>query len=112
MKLKTATTVQVTGETTNPSVDFRIPLVYGWNQIGNPFESSRPIASLKVEIGSRDPISLEDAWLNGVIGRTIWQSIGATSANLYQAATTMEPWLGYYVNCLSPTGVVLVIPHP
>jgi hypothetical protein len=110
LRFPAQTTVRVTGETTNTKVDYRIPLVYGWNMIGCPFETSVPLSNLKVEYGNLDPVSFEDAWIYGIISQSVLKYV--TAQNDYGYASSLDPWTGYWVYCRAPEGAVLIVPHP
>jgi hypothetical protein len=109
VKFPSSTIITVTGETPDPAGSYRIGLEAGWNQIGCPFETAVQLVGVTVEKANDEPIGFNQAWSTGLIGKTIWKYVPGTG---YVAATTLDPWEGYWVKCNVPAGVVFVIPGP
>ncbi|MEN6521240.1 MAG: FlgD immunoglobulin-like domain containing protein [Armatimonadota bacterium] len=108
-KFPSTVTVTVTGDVPDPAGSYRIGLSAGWNQIGTPFTSSISVSSLMVEKGNDDPVAFSTAWSTGLIGKTIWKYTPGTG---YTAATSLDPWEGYWIKCNVSDGVVLTVSGP
>lgn len=79
-----------------------------WHQIGNPFLSQVPVASIQVGVGSLPPVPFFQQSGNGTaLGFHRWR-LGAYSAE----ATTLDTLTGYWILKLTEEPVRLQIPRP
>ena len=90
-------------------VSYRVELQPGWNLIGNPFPSSVSLANLEFQRPNDGPYAFATAANMGWISPDVF---GFTQATGYQAASTLEPWLGYWIFVTIEEGVVAFIPPP
>ncbi len=99
--------VTVQGIAADDNADFPIDLKLGWNMIGIPRTSAIAVDSLKVDIGSGAPLSLEEAAQNHILQRGVF---GYSQTEGYRLVDTLYPFEGYWVRCISPAGCRLLVP--
>jgi hypothetical protein len=119
MSLPAPTNVRVTGRLASRDRDVTVGLLYGWNQIGNPYETAIPVETLQFQyLADNVPVDLATAvsrgWIvshtiPGVGQAAIW---GYSPATGYAPATALEPWTGYWIRVLVSDGLTLTYPSP
>ena len=107
VKLFADATVNLQGLLPPENQQFLLPVALGWNMIGSPRRQSVPLANLQVQVGSDDPISLQEAISQGFLQQVIYHYVPGAG---YEQADTLEPYEGYWVRCLLPGGLRLIFP--
>lgn len=110
VKLRSNIIADIRGVTPRTDQNFTIATTYGWNQIGNPFTTPVDVSEIEVQYLLNDPVPFATAVSKGWVGGTIWRYNPAT--NSYEAATTLQPWEGYWLRVLVAEGVTLTFPAP
>jgi hypothetical protein len=107
LKVFNDTTVKVRGIPVDPEVDYPVPLQFGWNMVGVPYNSSVSLADLRVQAGTDPSVSFEQA----VAQRLIQAAVFGYSMNRgYEQVNKLEPFQGYWVRCLVTSEVRLLFP--
>lgn len=114
-----ATPVRVQGQTTASEPLVSQGLQHGWNQIGNPYDTTLPLSALQFQyLAANDqvsdlPTAIGKGWivaqLVGTTNVAIWD-FSPTSG--YVPATSLEPWKGYWIRVLVSEGVTITYPNP
>ena len=120
LNLSADTKMTLTGTVLKNEPYYSVGLSYGWNQIGNPFQSDIDISKLQFQhLADNIPATLAEAIANGWIDATSSVSTTTatgfwkyTSANGYQPASALEPWFGYWIRVLVSEGVTITFPNP
>jgi hypothetical protein len=117
--LERATAVKIVGRLAGRSRDVTVGLLYGWNQIGSPYETSLGLDGLQFQYRADNvPVDLQTAITRGwVVAHTIpgvgqaalW---GYSPAAGYTPAQTLEPWAGYWIRVLVSEGLTLTYLSP
>lgn len=111
----TQTTVMISGVTAGVEQDVTIGLVHGWNQIGDPYNTSIDVNQLQFQYLSNNqsvdlPTAISNGWVGGGAGLTgIWDYSPSTG---YFSASTLQPLHGYWINVTVSEGLVLTYPSP
>ncbi len=106
-------TVTTTGVAPPDDTDFTLSLPFGWNLVGTPFD--RPVSindpqrPLLVQYLQNDAIPWAEAVARNLVAP---QPFGFSAQTGYAAADALQPWQGYWVRVLVPSGVTLIIPGP
>ncbi len=87
--------------------DYPIPVELGWNMIGSPRRQSVDLADLQVQVGTKDAVSLNEAFNLGYLQAGVF---GYNQTNGYELVDTLEPFAGYWLRCLTPGGARLIFP--
>ncbi|NLI00729.1 MAG: hypothetical protein GX446_14695 [Chthonomonadales bacterium] len=119
LSLPAATTVKITGRLASRERDVTVGLLYGWNQIGNPYETAITPNDLQFQyMADNVPVDLSTAVARGwVVSHTIpgvGQSAiwGYSPATGYRPALVLEPWTGYWIRVLVSEGLTLTYRSP
>ncbi len=119
ISLPQPTTVRLTGRLASRDRDVTVGLQYGWNQIGNPYESQIPASSLQFQyMADNVPADLQTAVARGwVVAHTIpgvGQSAlwGYSPAAGYVPIQTLDSWSGCWIRVLVSEGLTLTYPSP
>ncbi|MCS7224748.1 MAG: hypothetical protein NZ959_09375 [Armatimonadetes bacterium] len=109
LKVLRETTITVEGAPVSPDLNYEVPLFGGFNQLGNPYPDppSLPVSALQVAFGLEGPLPLDIAEQRGWVQKTIWTWSPQTG---YRIAESVEPWQGFWIRCLRPSGVRLIFP--
>ncbi|MGC8783990.1 MAG: FlgD immunoglobulin-like domain containing protein [Armatimonadota bacterium] len=110
LKLRSNIIADIRGIAPRADQNFTIATTYGWNQIGNPFTTPVDVSEIEVQYLLNDPVPFATAVSKGWVGGTIWRYNPAI--NNYEAATTLQPWEGYWLRVLVTEGVTLTFPAP
>ncbi len=101
------TSIKATG-TETPETNFSIPIVKGWNLIGNPFRYKINVSDLKITNGTTEYISTAET--NGwVVGTLFNYNNGSYLMSTWQDSGTFDPWKGYWL--LSDINGTLIVPN-
>jgi len=103
--LEAAVPVVVSGKTVTDPLT-HVPLTRGWNMIGQPYLKAVAWSRVRVQTSAGRVLSLEQAKRAGVVGRVLWK----LGANGYERATSLEPYVGYWV--YAKENCTLLIPRP
>lgn len=117
------TPVKLVGRLPSPGQDVTLGLLFGWNQIGNPYETPININTLQFQyLADNVPVGLQEAigrgWIvaqdfqispGNVVKAIVWDYHPATG---YSPVTTLEPWKGYFVRVGVTEGVSITYPNP
>jgi hypothetical protein len=101
------TTVNVQGILLDEDQAVTVPLSLGWNSIGSPRGSTVNLSDLQVQVGNGSIVTWDQAVANRLVQTQVYnydQNLG------YQLQTSLDPWVGYWIRCLSPTGATLIFP--
>ncbi len=119
ISLPQPTVVKITGRLASRDRDVTVGLLYGWNQIGNPYETPISADSLQFQyMADNVPVDLQTAVARGwVVAHTIpgvGQSAlwGYTPASGYVPIQTLDPWTGCWIRVLVSEGLTLTYPSP
>ena len=107
LRLLESRPVAVTGVLPPEDRDYPVPVELGWNMIGNPRRYSVDLADLKVQVGTDDAISLNEAFNQDYLQPGVF---GYSQANGYELVDTLTPFSGYWLRCLTPGGARLIFP--
>jgi len=115
--LDRATAVKIVGRPAGRSRDVTVGLLYGWNQIGNPYETSLGVDALQFQYKADNvPVDLQTAvtrgWvvahsIPGIGQAAVW---GYSPSAGYTPAQALEPWTGYWIRVLVSEGLTLTYP--
>jgi hypothetical protein len=101
------TTVTVQGAQTDQLQPHQVPLAAGWNLVGSPRLNNVPLTALTVQAGDAAAVS----WAEAVTARLVQDGLyGYGQTTGYELKTALEPWAGYWIRCLEPSGVRLIFP--
>lgn len=119
LSLEAPTDIKIVGRLASRDRDVTVGLLYGWNQIGNPYETAVQTSSLLFQYKADNvPVNLATAisrgWIvaqsiPGVGEASVW---GHSAQSGYYPAQTLEPWAGYWIRVLVSEGVTLTYPTP
>lgn len=103
--------VTLTGVAPSTDTDFPIAARYGWNLVGSPFEADVPLATVRVRLQDRDPLTWEEAVAANLVMAEMYDFDAVAG---YRSATALQggQWRGYWVRVLAPAGVTLLLPGP
>ncbi|MCX6361808.1 MAG: hypothetical protein NT029_18550 [Armatimonadetes bacterium] len=111
--------VKIVGRTTAIEPEVTVQLRHGWNQIGNPFETTAPVSTLRFQyLADNVPVSLATAVTNGWIVAQTLPTVGQVvvfgfdSQLGYVAAQNLEPWRGYWIRVMVSEGVTMSVTNP
>lgn len=100
-------TVNLEGIQVDTTQPYEVTVGGGWNIIGNP--RLNPVALKDIQVRQGDGQAL--SWANAVKARLVQDSLfGYNQSTGYEVKDTLQPWLGYWMRCLTPTGVTLIFP--
>ena len=111
----------LTGQSTDIQQDITVPLQYGWNQIGSPYNLNlSTTAQLFVQYLGGDVLALPDAITRGLVAAGVMGYsptsgyIDISSATITQGfpQNTLEPWKGYWIRVLVTEGLNLSYINP
>ena len=112
----------VRGQRTDVEKDVSVPLLFGWNQIGTPYDKSNlnvTSADISFSYLGGDPVGLSDAVTNGwvAVGIVGFSPAGGyvdilNSVDLSVPKNTMEPWKGYWMRVTVTEGVTIIYSNP
>jgi hypothetical protein len=110
--------VKINGRLTSSDPEYSVGLIYGWNQIGNPYETAIQTTDLTFQHQANNiPTSLADAITNGWIGQNV-TGLGNVAffdyspTQGYIPATTLQPWKGYWARVLVTEGLTITYTNP
>ncbi len=116
VKLPHAVTLSRVGAPADPTTDFSIPLLTGWNMIGDPFLVPIPLGSVHASAGGSvstfaNAVSSTPLLLSSLLySFNPAANSGKGGYTLIQSGGSLQPGQGYWIYAYSP--VSLVIPHP
>jgi hypothetical protein len=120
--LAQATPVKIYGRLAAADQDFSTGLIFGWNQIGNPYTTAVTAGDLQFEYHTdiRDTGDLAGAIQKGWIGQNvpsigivaIWTYVPASGYVPVQSADLLAPWQGYWIRVVVSEGLTLAFPNP
>ena len=117
MKLPTAVTLTRVGTPADPTTDFPIPLLPGWNMIGDPFLVPVSVSALNVSsaAGTTVPFSTAVSGTPLTISSILYTfspsaNSGSGAYVILQTNGSLQPGQGYWIYAYNP--VTLVVPHP
>ena len=105
LRLFESRTVAITGVLPPEDRDYPVPVELGWNIIGNPRRQAVDLADVKVQVGTDDAVTLNEAFNLGYLQPGVF---GYTPASGYELMDTLEPFAGYWLRCLTPGGLRLI----
>jgi len=86
---------------------FTVALGGGWNLLGCPRTESVPLADVMVQRGDLEA----ETWADAVTDHLVQDDVfGYSQSAGYEVAQALEPWQGYWIRVLVPTGVSLIFP--
>ena len=116
VRLPHAVTLSRVGTPADPATDFSIPLLPGWNMIGDPFLVPINLSAMHVSSGGAASTFSDAVSATPLLVSSLLYSF-SPSANsgkggyvTLQPSGSLQPGLGYWIYAYSP--VSLVIPHP
>jgi hypothetical protein len=96
--------IPVTGRRlTTPTLE--VSLHKGWNVIGVPFETSLPLAALRVVLDGKTEnfsAALEKKWIGGVNAL-----VDGNTVPLSPATAALDPWRGYWLYAYQPCQLII-----
>jgi hypothetical protein len=109
--------VTITGYAPPRDTDVTVSLPFGWNLVGVPFgaDSDRiAVSNLQVQYLQNGAIPWDDAVANNYVTATPFGYSPQTGGYVpvEAAGGQMQPWQGYWVRVLVPSGVTLIFPGP
>jgi len=111
LKLPTNLSTTVRGGEPPRTTPYEVPLLGGWNQIGNPFRSPLAVNRLKVSLNNATPVVFSIAVGRGYVAPGIWRwkaEGGYERVDTGAAANqVLQPFEGYYIFTTQPRGVKL-----
>lgn len=114
-----ATTAKINGRVTTPDQDVSIGMMFGWNQIGTPYQQPVNVSDLRFQyLADNVSVDLPTAITRGWIKATNVPTVGQVAifdydpANGYVPATTLAPWKGYWIAVNVSEGVTITYPNP
>lgn len=117
VSLPSATAVKVVGKLAAREREVTVGLLYGWNQIGNPYETTIPADSLLFQYRADNvPVTLQTAISKGWVAAHTLPGVGTSALWGYSPATgyrpvqNLEPWTGYWLRVLVSEGLILSYP--
>ena len=116
VRLPHAVTLSSVGTPADPTADFSIPLLPGWNMIGDPFLVPITLSAMHVASGSAmATFSAADSGSPLLVSSLLYSfnpSAGGGSGAYVtlQPTGSIQPGLGYWIYAYS--SVSLVVPHP
>lgn len=113
----------IVGYRTDVEQDISVPLLFGWNQIGSPYNITPGLNVSTTDISfsyrGGDAVSLADAVSAGWVSAGITaysQSSGyvdiTSSSDPTVPQNTLEPWKGYWIRVLVTEGVTIIYSNP
>jgi hypothetical protein len=112
---KNGTTIELPADATAlpTNLNVNVPLVQGWNQIGNPFTLPVNFTDLQVTTALDGTLSMTDAVSRGLVQPALFSYV--PTAGTYTWATDitqtqMTPYLGYWI--LVHQDMTLIVPPP
>lgn len=117
------TPVKLVGRLPSPGQDVTLGLLFGWNQIGNPYETPININNLQFQyLADNVPVGLQEAIERGWIVAQDFQVAPGffvkavawdyNPARGYVPVTTLQPWKGYFIRVGVTEGVSITYPNP
>ncbi|MEQ1822385.1 MAG: hypothetical protein ABL949_07740 [Fimbriimonadaceae bacterium] len=114
LRNEAASSLAVDGQ--NVSVPVAISLKPGWNLIGNPLNETVPTTKVQIVRTTESPktfaeassIDIDPSIFSFVRGANDAAS-GAPESGSYAIVTSLEPGKGYFVRCLAPEGLTLIM---
>jgi hypothetical protein len=112
---KNGTTVALPADATPLPNDtnVNIPLVQGWNQIGNPFTLPVNFTDLRVNTTSDGTITMTDAISRELLQPALFSYVPASGTYTWEtdlSKVIMTPYLGYWI--LAHQNLTLIVPPP
>jgi hypothetical protein len=107
VKFPNPITITATGVPADTTKNFDIPLVAGWNMIGDPFPATVPVTSLLFNNGT-ETFAQATTGANPLVGSVVWNY--SIASGKYAKATSLVPQQGYWIFAFSNTDVQ--VPHP
>lgn len=104
----TQLTVNLNGYAPTDDTDVTVSAPFGWNLIGTPWPSGTNVTDLLVKYLQNEAVDWETAVSNNYVAAL---PFGYTPGTGYGTVTRLEPWSGYWVRVLVPSGVTLIVPH-
>ncbi len=112
-------TTTIRGRTLAQEASYTTGLLFGWNQIGNPYEQTVNIDDLRFQyLADNVPQTLQQAISRGWIAATDIPQVGQlvvygfSAQSGYLRAVTLEPWKGYWIRVLVSEGLTISFPNP
>lgn len=112
-------TVKIVGQLPEREPRTSVSLLFGWNQIGTPYQTALNINDLEFQFGpDNQGVDLQTAitkgWIEAVnlpapVGQVAVYQFGAGG---YSKATTLEPWKGYFIKVRVAEGLTLTYTPP
>lgn len=109
LKLFDQTTLIVEGAPINPQLPYEVPIFGGFNQLGNPYADPPPLSASQILVayGSEGPVPLTEAERLGWVQKSLWTWTAQTG---YRISESIQPWHGFWMRCLRPSGVRVIFP--
>jgi hypothetical protein len=112
-------TAHIRGRSLAQEASYSTGLLFGWNQIGNPYEQPVNIADLRFQhLADNVPQTLQQAITRGWIAATDVPQVGQVvvygfnQQSGYVKADTLQPWQGYWIRVLVSEGLTITFPNP
>ena len=117
VKLPTAVTLTSVGTPADPTTDFPITLLPGWNMIGDPFLFPVSLSALNVSsaAGTTVPFSTAVSGSSLLVSSILYSfspsaNSGSGAYVVLQTNGSLQPGQGYWIYAYNP--VTLIVPHP
>jgi hypothetical protein len=111
----------ITGQPTDVEKDISVPLLFGWNQIGTPYNTSLNATAVDLTFSylGGNPLSLSDAISAGYVATGIFAFTAAggyedilTSIDPNVPQNALQPFLGYWIRVNVTEGITLTYSNP
>jgi hypothetical protein len=119
MSLPQPTAVKITGRLAARDRDVTVGLLYGWNQIGNPYETVIAADDLQFQYKADNvPVTLAEAVNRGWVVAQSIPNVGQSAlwayspSSGYMPVQSLDAWSGYWIRVLVSEGVTLTYPSP
>ena len=118
-KFPTNVTTTIRGKSNAQEASVSTGLLFGWNQIGNPYEQPVSIADLRFQyLADNVPQTLAQAISRGWIASATIPTVGDVVVygfdinTGYVKSETLQPWQGYWIRVLVSEGLTITYPNP
>jgi hypothetical protein len=100
LKVTQDVTLQVQGTPLSEGELYQVPLMGGWNQVGNPYARDLPVSEIGASLGTEGVVDLATAGQRQWLDATVW--IWDAQQRRYQIAQTVQQWQGFWIRALRP----------
>ncbi|MBI3922375.1 MAG: hypothetical protein HY318_13220, partial [Armatimonadetes bacterium] len=107
VKLENNVNVSVQAEPVLNDSDFQMRLFPGFNQIGPPMQSTFSLSELFVQAPGGMPMDFNSAQAAGLVSSGVFEY---SQTDGYRLATSLAPWVGYWVRVTNADGLDLMFP--